>query len=386
MNKPIAIELFAGAGGLSVGLERAGFGVVLANEIEKDFAATLKLNHPATKVICDDIHNIDFVSELKSMNETDVDLVSGGPPCQGFSTVGSKDRHDPRNSLFYEYLRAVREIRPKYVLFENVSGFMRMYDGEAYRTLVFELGLLGYKISGKILDASDFGLPQKRLRTIIIGWRHDQPAVTFPEPTHVEEPTLFGQPTKISLIDAISDLPPLASGGSADNYLHPPMNAYQEAMRAGCSVLTEHNAAEYGSKMQEILRAIPAGGSVNDIPLHLRPQSYFANTYARLAPDCPAPTITRNFGTPSSSRCVHPFQNRALSTREGARLQGFPDSYKFVGGKGSKNLQIGNAVPPIFGEIIAKNIIMAVSGRNRQLPAICLMNEMHYPIRKTASF
>ena len=120
--------------------------------------------------------------------------------------------------------------------------------------------------------------------------------------------------------------------------------------------------------MREILSLIPPGGSVADLPERLRPRSYFANTYARLLPDRPAPTITRNFGTPSSSRCVHPFQNRALSTREGARLQGFPDAYHFVGGKQSKNLQIGNAVPPILGEAVARAVAAALRAGSRTPP------------------
>ena len=154
-------------------------------------------------------------------------------------------------------------------------------------------------------------------------------------------------------MEAISDLPAIGAGESSSNYATPPQNEYQRRMRGEQDVLWEHNAANYGEKMQEILRIIPEGGSISDLPMRLRPKSAYCNTYARLLPNEPSPTITRNFGTPSSSRCVHPFQPRALSTREGARLQGFPDNYKFVGGKQSKNLQIGNAVPPILGEAIA---------------------------------
>ncbi len=183
-------------------------------------------------------------------------------------------------------------------------------------------------------------------------------SVALPTATRAPGPHLY-LPQRMTLMEAISDLPALKSHDSSDSYLLPPQNPYQELMRDGCTKLTEHNSANYGEKMREILSLIPEGGCVNDLPERLRPKSYFSNTYARLVPDQPSPTVTRNFGTPSSSRCVHPFQNRALSTREGARLQGFPDSYQFVGSKGSKNLQIGNAVPPIFGEIIAKAIIAA---------------------------
>ena len=354
-----AVELFAGAGGLSIGLERAGIHVVIANEIMPDFAATLAANHPNTNVINDDIHKINFKNELKKLGLESVDVLSGGPPCQGFSTIGSKNRQDPRNSLFYEYLRAVAETNPKYTIFENVSGFKRMYGGFAYETLVRELGELGYDTKCQILNAADYGAPQIRYRTIVLGWKKGLPALDFPVPTNGEKE---GQRPYLTLMEAISDLPQIGAGESSDQYATPPQNEYQRRMRGGQEELLEHNAANYGEKMQEILRTIPEGGSVSDLPMRLRPRSAYCNTYARLLPNQPSPTITRNFGTPSSSRCVHPYQPRALSTREGARLQGFPDDYKFVGGKQSKNLQIGNAVPPILGEAIARVVKKALEG------------------------
>jgi DNA (cytosine-5)-methyltransferase 1 len=363
-----AVELFSGAGGLGCGLKKAGFEIVLANEIEPDFAKTFSLNHPETMVLNRDIHSIDFAEVLAELGKPKISLVSGGPPCQGFSTVGSKNRQDPRNSLFYEYLRAVSEICPDYVLFENVSGFKSLYSGEAFSRLILELEALGYDSASGVLDASDFGLPQVRHRTIVIGWRKGLPPVAMPIPTHCQMENIFALPLKMRLMDAISDLPALGCGESSDTYASPPLNNYQTLMRHSCSQLTEHNVANYGEKMQEILRLIPAGGCVNDLPQKLRPQSYFANTYARLYPDRPAPTITRNFGTPSSSRCIHPYQNRALSTREGARLQGFPDSYRFHGSKISKNLQIGNAVPPIFGEVVANAIIISINAKSDGRP------------------
>lgn len=355
----LAIELFAGAGGLSIGLERAGFHIILANEIEIDFARSFQINHPDTKVLNCDIHTIDFLAELDAMDLSvgDIALVSGGPPCQGFSTVGSKRERDPRNSLFYEYLRAISEIQPDYTLFENVSGFKSLYDGAALGQLLKELESLGYKARFSVLEASDFGLPQKRQRTIVVGWKKRLKPIRFPEPTHSDGPDMFGSPGRMALMEAISDLPPIEAGEEKDFYAGSPRNPYQQELRGNQKVLTEHNAANYGEKMREILRLVPPGGTVNDLPQRLRPQKYFGNTYARLVPDQPSPTITRNFGTPSSSRCIHPFQNRALSTREGARLQGFPDHYQFHGSKVSKNLQIGNAVPPIFGEVIAREII-----------------------------
>ncbi|MBN2063698.1 MAG: DNA cytosine methyltransferase [Sedimentisphaerales bacterium] len=360
----IAVELFAGAGGLSVGLETAGFNVVLANEIDKDFAETFRLNHPMCRVINDDIHNINFKKAIQELGFSEISLVSGGPPCQGFSTVGSKNRQDPRNSLFYEYLRAVREIEPNYIIFENVSGFKRMYNGEVYHTLIQELDSMGYDTISGILDASDFGLPQIRQRTIVIGWKSGLKPIEWPAATHSPEKTLFGGIPKLTLMDAISDLPPLGDNDRCDIYSSPPLNDYQKRLRGRCQILTEHNSANYGPKMREILSLIPEGGTVDDLPEELRPKSYFKNTYSRLWPNKLCPTITRNFGTPSSSRCVHPYQNRALSTREGARIQSFPDSYIFTGSKTSKNLQIGNAVPPILGEVIGGQIITRIHMKN----------------------
>lgn len=353
---PTAVELFCGAGGLALGLAQAGFRTVYATDNDKDCCASFSRNHAETEVTCADIHEIDFRSVRRDLRLHDLDLLAGGPPCQGFSTVGSKREQDPRNSLFFEFLRAIAQLEPRCVLFENVSGFRRMYEGRAFDTLTAELAELGYDFTHSVLNASDYGLPQHRLRTFVIGWQRGCAPAQLPPPTHTAEAGLFQLLPKLPLIDAISDLPPLGAGQSCHTYRFEPLNHYQEQMRKGTESLTEHTAANYGPKMQEILELIPPGGSVDDLPLRLRPKGYFANTYARLRPDEPAPTITRNFGTPSSSRCVHPFQNRALSTREGARLQGFPDSYAFIGSKGSKNLQIGNAVPAVMGRAISHMI------------------------------
>jgi DNA (cytosine-5)-methyltransferase 1 len=361
-----AIDIFSGAGGLSLGLVRAGVKVILANEIEPDFAQTHEINHPETRMIRRDIHEVDFRVELKKIRmKGKIDLVCGGPPCQGFSTVGKKEFADPRNSLFGQFLKTVDQVSPRYLLFENVSGFKKMYQGAIFEILLNELAKRGFQTFHSVLNARDFGLPQSRERTIIVGWLSGERPVRPPGPTHGESDLLTQLTPHLNLMDAISDLPPLGAGEEKSEYLKEPQNPYQKEMRKGARRLTEHHASNYGEHMQQILKRVPPGGSVLDLPKALRPKSYFNNTYARLHADRPSPTITRNFGTPSSSRCIHPFQNRALSTREGARLQGFPDVYEFHGSKGSKNLQIGNAVPPIFGEIIARQILKSAGDRTR---------------------
>ena len=350
-----AVELFAGAGGMGLGLGQAGFEVALANEAEADFAESFRLNHPETRMVEGDVRGIDFRGEMKRLGLAEADLLSGGPPCQGFSTIGAKRRDDPRNGLFHEYLRAVEETGARYLLFENVAGFRGMYGGEAFRALTRELGRLGYATCSAVLEASGFGLPQVRKRTIVAGWKEGLPPVRLPEPAHGA-----GLLPPLTLMEAVSDLPALGADDSAEEYASAPRNGYQRKMRKGARALTEHNSTNHGEKMREILSLIPPGGTVDDLPARLRPRKCFANTYARLLPDQPAPTITRNFGTPSSSRCIHPFQDRALSTREGARLQGFPDSYRFHGSKGSKNLQIGNAVPPVLAKAVGEAIMAAL--------------------------
>ena len=348
----IAVDLFSGAGGLSLGLERAGIKSVMANEIDKDSAKTHSLNFPGCRMLNKSIAKVDFWSEVGSLGLADrIDLVAGGPPCQGFSTVGKKDASDPRNSLFLQFLRAVEEIGPRFVLFENVAGFKRLYKGEMYDRTVEGLDTLGFDHVSAVLNAKDYGTPQSRARTIILAWRRGETALSMPIPTR-------GTPERpfVTLMDAISDLPPLKAGECRSDYLTPPQNEYQASMRGSGAPLTEHRCSKYGEHMQRVISHVGEGGSIMDVPLELRPNGSFKNTYARLLPDQPCTTITRNFGTPSSSRCIHPHQDRALSTREGARVQGFSDHYKFHGGKGSKNLQIGNAVPPALAQALGERI------------------------------
>ena len=353
-----SIDLFAGAGGLSCGLTQEGIISTVAVEVEKDFCETFKLNHKSCIVLNDDIANIDFYKLTRKQETGAFDLVCGGPPCQGFSTVGKKNEKDERNSLFWQFLRAVEEINPKMVLFENVSGFKKLYKSTAYHTLKKELGMLGYQVKSNVLDAANYGSPQHRKRTIVIGFKNEL-HFDFPEPTHSKNGCMFTQKYNV-LSDAISDLPKLNSNDEKNRYLEC-KTKYQREIRGSENVLTEHNSTNYGERMKLIMSLIPKNGSVKDLPEKYRPKNYFGNTYARLNYNLPSPTITRNFGTPSSSRCIHPTQNRALSTREGARLQGFPDSYQFHGSKTSKNLQIGNAVPVHLAKALGRELLKSLT-------------------------
>ena len=360
-----ALDLFAGAGGLGLGLARAGFAVVAANEFQEVFCKTYSLNHPATKVICGDIMDAKVRHEICNAAGV-IDLIAGGPPCQGFSTVGSKNERDLRNGLFYAFIKMIDELRPRAVMFENVSGFQRMYDGRAFNALRQGLECIGYSVPDKqcqLLNAMHFGVPQNRLRTFVIAFR-DQHNFDFPQPTHSLKPDLFGSKTALTLEEALSDLPIVQMGESATRYASPPKNDFQRTARDGMhsDVLTEQDGPWHGEKLMNMIRHVPIGGTIADVPAQFRPKAYFSNTYARLWWARPSTTITRNLGTPSSSRCIHPMADRGLTTREGARLQGFPDTYQFTGTRSEKNLQIGNAVPPILAAAVASRISLAILG------------------------
>ncbi len=359
-SRPAVLDLFAGAGGLGLGLTWAGFRVQAANEYEPVFAATYALNHSETAVVAGDVLDPTVRAALLAAAQG-VDLVAGGPPCQGFSTVGKKDEDDPRNKLFYAFLEIVGALKPRAVLFENVSGFRRMYGGRAFQALYRGLEDLGYPaLHCDILNAVEYGVPQSRQRTFVVAFRENA-AFRFPAPTHGEPDKLFRAKPPLTLDEALSDLPAVRSGESSDRYRSPPQNDYQAFMRTGAGeTLTEHDGPWHGERLLAVLAQVPPGGTILDVPENLRPRSCFANTYARLWADRPSTTITRNFGTPSSSRCIHPRADRGLTTREGARLQSFPDSYQFTGTRIRKNLQIGNAVPPLLARALGQEIFRAL--------------------------
>ncbi len=358
------IDLFAGVGGLSYGFAKDdSFEIVAANEILPNMAKAYELNHPSVKVYCKDIKNfsINDLSEDFGVKEKDIDLIIGGPPCQAYSTVGKRLINDPRGKLFQDYFRILQEIKPKIFLLENVKGLLSMQGGEMLSTMLSLFKSLGYNVDYKLLNSADYGIPQIRERVIIIGTKLNKKFI-YPESSHCnqeEEQTFFNQNLKpyLTLADAISDLPFIKSGQESLNYAGPPVNDYQKLMRINAPAqLMDHNAPKNNEKLIKLMENLPDGGTPNDLPEELRPKSGFANTYCRLWWNRPSTTITRNLSTPSSSRCIHPKSPRPLTTREGARIQGFPDDYIFYGTRSEKNLQVGNAVPT-FLSIVLKDAI-----------------------------
>ena len=348
---PIGIDIFSGAGGLSLGAEMAGFEIRYAVEKDKNAAMTYRYNHPNTLVLEDDIHNIDPLEHLRE-NEH-VSIVFGGPPCQGFSYSNTVTRNmkNPNNSLFEEFLRFVSEIRPDWFLFENVEGFVHFEEGRIQKIVENHFRDMGYDVYPKVLWASDYGVPQHRNRFFMVGNRLGI-AFEYPEP--------FG--TKITVNDAIGDLPDLINGQQVDtlSYKLPASKAskYARMMRKGSRRSRQNYVSRNADYVIERYTHIKQGENWEVIPDELmqnyaNKQNCHSGIYRRLKADEPSIVIS-NY---RKNMLIHPLQDRGLSVREAARLQSFPDSFYFEGCLMSIQQQIGNAVPPLLAKAVFGKIL-----------------------------
>jgi DNA (cytosine-5)-methyltransferase 1 len=368
------IDLFCGVGGFSAGFEATGeFEVVAGVDLLGDRLDTFTANHAAANAYGLDIRRL-ATDTLASENPGPFAVI-GGPPCQGFSSIRpfrNVEWRDPRNNLAEEFCRVVAALRPDWLVFENVVGLLTHEGGKTYEALLGAFEALGYRVSARVLNAAYHGLPQRRERLLVVGSRRGK-AFDWPAPTHnhgrrsmvgrsplllVPEPGFLGDTRPaVALMEAIGDLPPVRAGEAATRYPEaPPASRYAEIIRNGAETLTMHDATAHSPAMLEIIRH--AGENINCLPPGMV-TSGFSSCYSRLSPDEPANTITVNFVHPASNRCIHPFQDRALTPREGARLQGFPDTFVFEGTRSQVVKQIGNAVPPLLGRVIAEAILDA---------------------------
>lgn len=342
------IDLFAGVGGLSLGFEMAGFNAILANEYDSSIANAYVKNRPHVKMIVNDITKLP-IQETFSEYERKVDLVIGGPPCQGFSQKGQRRSiNDPRNFLFQYYYKVVSLVKPKYFVMENVPTLLTSENGYFKREIENLFGHIGYKITADVLNASDFGVPQNRKRAVIIG-RLGEYALQMPKPNF----------EKTSIWDAISDLSYLESGEGTEiqEYKFEPQSKYQKLLRNGSSRLYNHVATKHSDLAIERLKLIPPNKGKEVLPPEHLTKSIYSGTWSRMIKNDISVTITTRFDTPSSGRFTHPYLNRAITVREAARIQSFPDTFIFYGTKTSQMKQVGNAVPPLLAKAIAQVII-----------------------------
>lgn len=376
------VDLFSGAGGLTLGFKNKvlndtfvksdDYNILFANEIDKNASDAFSLNFPQIPMLNCSITQItqNYLVE-NNIEYSDVDLVIGGPPCQSFSTVGRR-QYDERAQMYKEYRRMLSFLQPKVFLFENVTGLMTMKNAVGLPVLedikrefsdFSDFGIdLSYEIKESVMNAKHFGVPQNRERVFLVGMRRDLESEfnwEFPDAELISEDEF------LTLEDAIGDLPKLGNGEKKEYYESNPYTFYQKLMRNNSVELTHHVNGLNGERMLKIMKTVTPGKGKNYINELVETgkldEKYFLtsgyhNTYGKLWWDRPSSTITNNLSTPSSLRCIHPIQNRALTPREGARIQSFPDTFHFIGNKENINSQIGNAVPPLLAMAIAQKL------------------------------
>lgn len=366
------LDLFCGTGGFSHGFEQTGkFQVVSGLDLLPDRIETFVANHPTARATCGDIRTAGIDSLCGASPRPEV--VIGGPPCQGFSSLRpfrTLTERDPRNNLFEHFALVVDAVRPAWFVLENVVGLLTNQSGRILDAVLAVFAGAGYRLSWRVLNGAFYGLPQRRERFILVGSR-DGVDFEWPEPTHYfdgaksmagrhgqhrEVGPLFRRSMKKAntVMDAIHDLPEIPAGEASHAYRDDVTpTEYEKEMRGGCEALTLHEATRHSPKMLEIVRH--AGFNKSALPEGMV-TSGFSTCYSRLEPDLPSVTLTVNFVHPSSNKCIHPYQHRALTPREGARLQGFPDAFEFIGSRAQIVKQIGNAVPPLLGRVIAESL------------------------------
>ena len=345
----VGVDLFAGAGGMTLGAQRAGVEVLCCVENDSHARDTYRHNHPDIEMFETDIRQW---QEFPRVPRGAVKILFGGAPCQGFSTSNQRTRglKNDNNWLFMEFLRVAEKWKPDWIIFENVKGIAETEKGLFLKSILCEVADLGYTVVHDFLQASDFGVPQRRTRLFVVGSRHGVKAA-MPKPNGTKSPTVW---------EAISDLPVLKNGAAVSllPYRCAPKSAYQTLMRGDLAECANHLVSRNFDYVIERYRYIPQGGNWESVPDHLmrnysNKHNCHTGIYRRLREDEPSVVI----GNYRKNMLIHPRQDRGLSVREAARLQSFPDRFQFNGSIGFQQQQVGNAVPPLLAEKVMKAVI-----------------------------
>lgn len=389
--RPTVLDLFCGAGGLAAGFADAGYKVVGGVDHTEAAIKTFEANIAGAKGMLRDLRKPDF-SDIAELVGGSVDVIVGGPSCQGFSTSGGlsrgsgRDETDPRNKLFINYIEIVDLLQPSWVVFENVPGLLLYNNGKVALDIVKAFDEIGYNLVPMILLAADYGVPQLRRRLIFVGNNTGSP-IAFPAPTHGDAKlwknyslpfahlSRIGRGNEgeahdhVTFDEACGDLPPVAEGNEIDDapYASAPTTEYQTLMRARSGVVRQHAAADLSELDRKAAQLLEPGQNWTHMPKDVLParfekiRSYDATTLLkRLRGDQPTYTITTKFNEGTTGAFIHPSQARTLTLREAARLQAFPDDFIFTGSAAQIRQQIGNAVPPLLAKCMAEAILPAV--------------------------
>ncbi len=353
-NRYTCLDLFSGAGGLSRGFYDAGYDVVLGVDFDEAALKTFKANHGSADVMRLDLFdhsNIEKITDYLKSKNIQLDVLVGGPPCQGFSIAGPRDMNDKRNMLYTAMVKLAEKVKPKAVVLENVPGMVQTNGGIGAKRVVEDFAKIGYNMVPKLLYAPDYGLPQMRKRVFFVGLLNDKEQFVFPEPTVDEK-------NYVTCEDAIGDLPSLQTeegeiiyGEAVQDYIMPAQNDYQRKMRKNSKHVINHIGSIPIEKTKKMIALVPEGKNYKALPDEYKGLYKYHEALTRYHSKKPSNTI--NTGHRSH---FHYKWNRIPTVRESARLQSFPDDFEFFGSKSEQYRQVGNAVPPILGQVVAESL------------------------------
>lgn len=346
------LDLFCGCGGLSKGFEEAGYNILIGIDFEQSALNTFNLNHKKAKGVCLDLSKKESFDEIdRLLEDHTLDVIIGGPPCQGFSLTGPRNFDDERNKLYLAMIETVRRYKPKAFLIENVPGMANLYNGAVRDEITHRFSEMGYNVNYKIVCAADYGVPQIRKRLIFVGLRNTSKQYVFPQPYLSED-------EYITCEQAIGDLPSLefSLGEELSEYEREPLNDFQKIMRGDTAKLHNHTAINHKPFVKEVIALVPDGGNYKDLPPDVGKSRIFHMAWTRLNSRKPARTIDTGH-----RNLFHYKWNRCPTVRESARIQTFPDNFIFLGNRGQQNKQVGNAVPVLLAKALATQLIKYLS-------------------------
>jgi len=338
------IDLFSGCGGFSFGFQEAGYEVVLGVDNVEIALKTFEKNHSNSKGLLLDLHNKKAINEIvKNTKGIPIDVIIAGPPCQGFSLTGTRNKDDKRNVLFYSVFNLAKKLQPKAIIIENVPGLARLYDGKAKDEILRLADELGYSCNFEELFAPDFGVPQIRKRVFFVMIKKELGKFIFPK-------KILTPKTYISCEKAIGDLPSLENSNGTEkmSYVSNPKSNYQKEMRKNSKKIFNHIGTKHTNLVIDIISQVPEGGNHKDLPKGVGDSRKFNEAWTRYHSKKPSKTIDTGH-----RNHFHYKWNRVPTVRENARLQSFPDNFIFLGNKTEQYRQVGNAVPPLLGKVIA---------------------------------
>lgn len=349
-----AIDLFCGAGGLSKGFMDAGFSILVGVDNDQDALNTFALNHNGAVALNEDLSKQETFENIKTIaGDKSIDVIIAGPPCQGFSLTGPRNFDDERNKLYLAVLEMVKQYQPKAFIIENVPGMATLYKGQIKDEILKRFNSMGYNTDCTILKACDYGVPQMRKRLVFMGIRKDIGFPHFPEPT-------FGPGTPNpyrTCREAISDLPTRLNslGTDEDSYSGPALTDYQKQMRGSCTILHNHVATNHKEFVKQTIALVPEGGNYKNLPKGVGTSRNFHMAWTRLDGNAPARTVDTGH-----RNLFHYELNRIPTVRESARIQSFPDDFVFTGTRTKQDRQVGNAVPPLLGYALGKELLKII--------------------------